>query len=157
MDHDSASYETRWTLTSSPAPAENKNRSKVYRISTSKRVETSRASTSALAGFSNHIARNPLLMAGLTPKMRSSCDTPTCNRDLSPMRNILNLAVQNIAANGARIFWNWSERRSYPSRRPCPSCGGIMTYLASRWGHRHTRTCESCGYSDKSVTIITQI
>jgi len=75
------------------------------------------------------------------------------------MRKVLNLAVQSIAAIGAKIFGKRSEQRLYPSRRPCPVCGGKMFYLASRWSlrRRHARTCESCGYSDEKVKIIARI
>jgi hypothetical protein len=73
------------------------------------------------------------------------------------LRKIFNRTAQYIAVNGARVFQNRSKRRSYPSRRPCPACGGDMFYLPSRWTRRHTRTCENCDYSDETVKIVTQI
>jgi hypothetical protein len=74
------------------------------------------------------------------------------------MRKVLNLAIQNMTEIGIKIFGKRSEKRLYPSRRPCPICGGKMFYLASRWSRRrHARTCESCSYSDEKVKIITRI
>ena len=94
------------------------------------------------------------MAAGARPLV--SGDTPTPHLQ-SPVRKILDLAVRKIRAKSLRIFPKGAERRSYPSRRPCPSCGGNMFYLAFRWSRHHIRTCESCGYSDEKVTIITQL
>jgi hypothetical protein len=84
----------------------------------------------------------------------NSGDTPMPHEDRSSMRKFFGLAVPSAAADGAEIARKRFERRCYPSRRSCPACGGKMFYVASRWSRHHTRTCESCGYSDSKVKMI---
>jgi len=54
-----------------------------------------------------------------------------------------------------------SGPKNYPSRRPCPSCGGSMIYLGSGWSAltgRYSRTCQDCGYADpQKVKMVRQI
>jgi hypothetical protein len=81
----------------------------------------------------------------------------TLNRGPSPIKAIFDFAVQKIAGKSSMIFSKTTKHGSYPSRRRCPSCSGKMIYLASKRGRLHTRTCESCGYSDAKVKMIRQI
>jgi len=47
------------------------------------------------------------------------------------------------------------------SRRPCPNCGGPMTYRRTRWTaitRKHLRSCTACGYCDvHPVRMIKQL
>jgi predicted RNA-binding Zn-ribbon protein involved in translation (DUF1610 family) len=44
-----------------------------------------------------------------------------------------------------------TEPKGLASHRPCPACGGQMTYKASGWinrGNKYLRVCPGCGYAD---------
>jgi predicted RNA-binding Zn-ribbon protein involved in translation (DUF1610 family) len=64
--------------------------------------------------------------------------------------------AMDVIANKLR-----SDAKNYPSRRPCPSCGGPMIYLGSSFSAltgRYSRTCQDCGYADPhKVKMVRQI
>jgi len=53
------------------------------------------------------------------------------------------------------------DAKNYPSRRPCPSCGGAMIYLGSSLSAltgRYSRTCQDCGHTDpRKVKMVRQL
>lgn len=54
-----------------------------------------------------------------------------------------------------------ADPKTYPSRRPCPSCGGAMIYQGSGLSAltgKYSRTCQDCGYTDPhKVKLVRQI
>jgi predicted RNA-binding Zn-ribbon protein involved in translation (DUF1610 family) len=55
----------------------------------------------------------------------------------------------------------WGDSKTYPSQRPCPTCGGTMVYRGSglsAFTGKYSRTCQECGYTDPhKVTLVRQI
>jgi len=74
------------------------------------------------------------------------------------MEQLKRLAGQAMDAIASKLR---SDAKNYPSRRPCPSCGGPMIYLGSSFSAltgRYSRTCQDCGYADPSkVKMVRQI
>src|ERR1700681_4017528 len=101
-----------------------------------------KAPTAALRTSCLELARRcpPLTEMAAAGRPQASGDVPTPHLQ-SQVRKILDPAVQKSQAKSLQIFPKRAERRSYPSHRPCPSCGGNMFYLPFRWSRYHIRTC----------------
>lgn len=119
-------------------------------------VLAARASTEALRTSCLDLAHHFTQLTNDPAAARSRVldGAPTPNQDRSSTRKTVSQAIQSIAAKGTAIFFKSAEPSSYPSRRPCPSCGGKMFYIASTWRRYHARTCGRCGYSDEKVKLV---
>jgi hypothetical protein len=73
------------------------------------------------------------------------------------IRRLRELAIRTFDSLMARA----TLHKDYSSSRPCPECGGPMTYNPMRWSAltgRYLRVCQSCDYTDpRPVKMVRQI